>query len=1066
MPVALNSHLRLFIAIGFSLAFNTPGRAQLDYRGGLLRQDFNSLPREADPNLSDLLQANAKGPVDLAASPPFEPGCSGWSIYARVGSPLSLKVGNGSLGTPAAYSFGQTSSMDRALGSLAGGAMAANFGLRLKNSTGRSISSFTLVYTQEQWRNGGTALPNGLTLEYRITATSEGIESGKAFANLDGTTATSNSSSAGPLDGEAPANRRQYQAKVTPASSWLPDQFLILRWRDLDETGADNALAIDDVLFHATGDGSPSAVIAASPQDGAIPVSPNALITLDFNQPLEISSSALHLRASLSGELAFSSQWFGGMRLILTPDQPLPAGEEITLSLAADQINAAPAMSADYQLRFTVLPPADQPIPIHSIQGRTGTSPLVGREVSVTGVVTASFQGGYPALGGYCLQAPLEDHDADPLTSEGLWIDDSNPAAGNPIYPAGTRLSVRGTIDEVNGTTTLTPTHPPQPEGEAIPPAPLPLHLPIAHPTALEAVESMLVEFPQTLFVTRNGEASYQTDNYALYGELLLCADGPQLNPTQWIDPNDSEPSGMSSSGTSERLRIQAAEDAHALNALLLDDASRAYRPTPTPYLNALGTRRIGDSVTGLRGIIVEGFGSHRLHPESPVTFADHNARPETAPQSTGRLRIVAQNLLNYFVTTGGADDRGASTEEERQRQRSKLASALAAMQPDLIGVMELQNHPLASPDFMAALRSKGLTHRSIVDPSGGYPTPDQGADVIRCQWFYRREILECVGEPTFDSDSIWAGHRPPLAQVFREIASGESFIACLCHFKSKSSSGASGLDMDQGDGQGAYNFTRVAQAARLHAWLAELTQNAGEQDCLIIGDFNSNAQEDPLDLLRFSGWQDCSDPSQVSSYSYQHRAQRGCLDHAFATPGLIPQITAATRWHINADEPLIMDYHHPVEGAMHPYRCSDHDPVILDLNLNDPNPSFKLWALAQEDPETRPPAADPDNDGLSNLAEFLLALDPKTPSPQPLQLKTDRLIGTQILWQQRRHFKAAELQLQMSVDLQNWSPLPSQNLPDHPSDAATLLKQATLPPPLPDPLFLRLMPVEESPMH
>jgi len=195
LPVALNSHLRLFIAIGFSLAFNTPGRAQLDYRGGLLRQDFNSLPREADPNLSDLLQANAKGPVDLAASPPFEPGCSGWSIYARAGSLLSLKVGNGSLGTPAAYSFGQTSSMDRALGSLAGGAMAANFGLRLKNSTGRSISSFTLVYTQEQWRNGGTALPNGLTLEYRITATSEGIESGKAFANIDGTTATSNSSS-------------------------------------------------------------------------------------------------------------------------------------------------------------------------------------------------------------------------------------------------------------------------------------------------------------------------------------------------------------------------------------------------------------------------------------------------------------------------------------------------------------------------------------------------------------------------------------------------------------------------------------------------------------------------------------------------------------------------------------------------------------------------------------------------------------------------------------------------------------------------------------------------------
>ena len=48
--------------------------------------------------------------------------------------------------------------------------------------------------------------------------------------------------------------------------------------------------------------------------------------------------------------------------------------------------------------------------------------------------------------------------------------------------------------------------------------------------------------------------------------------------------------------------------------------------------------------------------------------------------------------------------------------------------------------------------------------------------------------------------------------QTFRELATGETFIYSINHFKAKSGS-ASGADANKGDGQGAFNASRVAEA-------------------------------------------------------------------------------------------------------------------------------------------------------------------------------------------------------------------------------------------------------------
>jgi uncharacterized repeat protein (TIGR01451 family) len=71
-------------------------------------------------------------------------------------------------------------------------------------------------------------------------------------------------------------------------------------------------------------------------------------------------------------------------------------------------------------------------------------------------------------------------------------------------------------------------------------------------------------------------------------------------------------------------------------------------------------------------------------------------------------------------------------------------------------------------------------------------------------------------------------------------------------------------------------------------------------------------------------------------AYSYVFEGQAGYLDHALANASLAPQVVGTTIWHINADEPRVLDYNQeynpPYVYAPDAYRASDHDPVVVSL--------------------------------------------------------------------------------------------------------------------------------------
>jgi predicted extracellular nuclease len=108
----------------------------------------------------------------------------------------------------------------------------------------------------------------------------------------------------------------------------------------------------------------------------------------------------------------------------------------------------------------------------------------------------------------------------------------------------------------------------------------------------------------------------------------------------------------------------------------------------------------------------------------------------------------------------------------------------------------------------------------------------------------------------------------------------------------------------------------------------------------LVIGDLNSYGQEDPIDTLVSGGLvnQLAKYVPLAERYSYVFDGQSGYLDHALATGSLSGQVRGATVWHINADEPRVLDYNTEFNPAYlynpDKFRSSDHDPIVVGLEL------------------------------------------------------------------------------------------------------------------------------------
>jgi predicted extracellular nuclease len=693
-------------------------------------------------------------------------------------------------------------------------------------------------------------------------------------------------------------------------------------------------------------------VSSITPADGGHLAPTGAEVTVTFSEAVDIAGGATTLLCTESGDVPVAVTG-GPDTYRLTPTTDLVDGESCSLTIAGagvtdvDTNDPPDVMAADVTATYAVVEPCrDTYTPVYDIQGSGSAIAMTGTQTTM-GVVTADWEGGYPNLGGFTIQDV--EGDGDPATSDGIFVYNGSRdqvSAGDLVRVTGTasdrfgqsQISARSVI--VCGTGSVEPTV---------------VSLPKPSEDFYERYEGMLVTFEQTLYVT---------EHYLLgrYGQVTVSSGGRLQQPTNVVAPGDAANA------------LQAEND---LNQLIIEDTWTNQNPDPIIWgrngepLSAENTLRGGDTTTGAVGIMTYDFSEWRLRPltadGASIRFEAANPRPTSAPDVGGAVQVAGMNLLNYFNTLdeGHADDcnggvgasrpmecRGAETQLELDRQTAKTVAAIAKLDADVIGVNEIENDGYGEESAIAYLVRKvneqlGAGTYAFVDADAATGQTDAlGTDAIKVGFLYKPAAVTPVGDTAvLNTWSFVTGgdaserNRPSLAQAWQSTETGGVFTVDVNHLKSK---GSACETPDKGDGQGNCSVVRTNAVRELLDWLATDPTNVDDADVLLVGDYNSYAKEDPIRTLEEGGFTNLVEKYQgEDAYSYVFDGQWGYLDQAMASPTMENQVTGAADYHINADEPSVLDYNtnyksdDQIESLYAPdeFRVSDHDPVLIGID-------------------------------------------------------------------------------------------------------------------------------------
>ncbi|MEO3932008.1 ExeM/NucH family extracellular endonuclease [Micrococcaceae bacterium Sec7.4] len=643
--------------------------------------------------------------------------------------------------------------------------------------------------------------------------------------------------------------------------------------------------------------------------------------------------------------------------------------------------------SADFTLNATITPkavngqaaPVDPPVDpgpvtppavktIAEIQGNGTASPLVGTSVTTRGKVTAAFPTG--GFAGYYIQTPGTGGDLTPANhpaSDAIFVFSSATAGSVQI---GDYVEVTGAVSEYFGMTQVT-----------VPAAAGLLKLTEAAPEvkatgfALPADEAFR-ESLEGMLLTPQGPVTV-ADNFSLnqYGEIGLAGGTTPLE----------QPTAVAPYGSAE---YNATVAANAARGIKLDDGATTNflkdattKALELPYLTTTEPVRVGAPVSFKTNVVLSYTNnSWKFQPLTQLTRANADTvqpvsfgattRTDAPAAVGGNLKIASFNVLNYFPTTGdqlsgctyytdragspitvrgGCDARGAANAENLQRQQDKIVAAISKSGADVVSLMEVENSAQFGKNRDDALAklvdALNIATPGIWDyvrtPANAPPLADE--DMIRTAFIFKKAAAEPVGESIILNDTVaFASARKPLAQVFKPVGATDDkkFIAIANHFKSK---GSAATPDDTDKGQGASNLARTAQAQSLLAFSDELQKSKGIDKVFLIGDFNSYAKEDPINVLTAAGYvnqdEEAKNADGSAKHSYLFGGLVGSLDHILASPGANAIATGADIWNINSVESVALEYSRYNNNVTNYYapdqfRASDHDPVVVGLNL------------------------------------------------------------------------------------------------------------------------------------
>ncbi|WP_267127014.1 lamin tail domain-containing protein, partial [Xanthomonas sacchari] len=601
-------------------------------------------------------------------------------------------------------------------------------------------------------------------------------------------------------------------------------------------------------------------------------------------------------------------------------------------------------------------------VPIHSIQGSGARSPLVGQVVATSGIVTARRSAGF------FLQTPDAQADADPLTSEGIYVyTGSAPPAEAAV---GNSVRVQATVVEYVPSTD--PSQPPLTE--------------LTSPTVL--LQSTGNPLPAAVeLTTRFPDPNGAYDQLERLEGMRVTVPSLTVNTPTLGNVNETNASATSNgvfhavvTGLPRAWRTAGVQQPDALPAGSPADVPRW---NTSPQVIAVGSAGLGGqridvaagcTVLGVSGPLDYSFRRYTIYPETaPTVQCDGADQPKAAPApQADDVNIATYNMERFFDDQNDpAIGEPVLTAAAYQARLNKASLAIRNYlnTPDILGTVEIEN--LSVLQTLADRVNRDAVAAGQPDPQyvaylqegndvGGIDvgflvkTAQIGAGIAR---------VEVVSVSQEGKAATWTepsgtvsllNDRPPLLlKAVVHFADGRALPLTVVEVHQRSLNGA---ETDDASGQ-RIRAKRQAQAVFLANLLQARQAADPTEQLLVMGDFNAfefnDGYVDAMGTITGLPAPDAqtvvggdgatlvdpalynltllSTPDQSYSYAYDGNVQS--LDHILANRALMrsAQIAGLSEAHarLNADFPAVAR-----NDANSPARLSDHDPAVVLIKL------------------------------------------------------------------------------------------------------------------------------------
>ncbi len=625
---------------------------------------------------------------------------------------------------------------------------------------------------------------------------------------------------------------------------------------------------------------------------------------------------------------------------------------------------------------------------IDAIQGSGSTSPFVGQTVTTSGIVTATKSNGF------FLQTPDANVDADPNTSEGIFVfTSSTPPTAATI---GNSVAVTATVSEY--IPTAAPHQPPVTElvspsvtqlsvNNALP-VPMTISAADTNPNNLENLEryegmrvhvdSLTVVGPTQGNIT---EPSATVSSTGLFYGVVTGVARPFREPgiDVSIDPPAGAPANVPRFDTNpERLRIDSDTQPGAAK------------------INVAA----GEIVSGITGPLDYAFVTWSIYPDAatPPTVSNIQSAIPVPQANADEFTVSSFNMQRFFDTT---DDPSTSdpvltqTAFDGRLNKASLAIRNVMLLPDVVGVEEMEN--LTTLQAVANKVNSDATAAGQTNPMY-QPYLVEGNDVggIDVGFLVKSSRVTVIDVTQVGKDATYTNpnngtaellnDRPPLvlrASIQPAMGAPVAFTVIVNHLRSLSS-----VD-DPTDGN-RVRTKRRAQAEYL-ANLIQARQTADPTEKIIsIGDYNAFQFNDgyvdsigtikgtptPADQVTLAS-PDLVNPDltdlldylpATQRYSFNFDGNAQVLDHELVNNNMLTILNRIAYARNNSDFPEIY-----YQDFNRPERISDHDMAVAYFSLTGTGGSQTI----EGDVSLRPNGnGSVDADDIEEIRRFSVGLD------------------------------------------------------------------------------------------